>query len=108
MSGKTLKDMAAEKFSDTITVQGIAIEGVTPERLDDFEFVEAVAIISDPDTSDGETLRSLAFICPVIFGQSQWKRIKAALREQNGGRLTGATVLTFVLDVLNALNSKNS
>lgn len=108
MSGKTLKDVAAERFSDTITVNGITIEGVTPDTLNDFDFLETIATMSDPEADDGEKLRAIANIGPVVFGAPQWKRIKAELREQNDGRLSAETVMAFINGTLAALNAKNS
>lgn len=107
MSGKTLKEAAAEKLGHGITVQGIAVEGVTPDTLNDFDFLETIATMSDPDADDGEKLRAIASIGPVIFGSKQWRRIKAELRGQNDGRLTAETVMEFINEVMAALNSKN-
>lgn len=108
MSGKTLKEAAAEKLSDTITVQGIAVEGVTPDTLNDFGFLEAIAVMSDPDADDGEKLRAIANLGPVIFGAKQWRRIKAELREKNDGRLPAEAVMGFIDGILTELNAKNS
>lgn len=106
--GKTLKDVAAEKLSDVIVVHGITVEGVTPEDLNDFEIMEAFAIMSDPDADAGVRLRAIASIAPVIFGAKQWKRIKAELREQNDGRLPNEVAMEFITGVIDALSSKNS
>lgn len=108
MSGKTLKEVAAEKLADSITVQGITVEGVTAETLNDFEFLETLAMMTDPDAESGEMLRAIASIGPVIFGAKQWKRIKADLRKQNGGKLPNEAVMEFLNDVMGALNAKNS
>lgn len=106
--GKTLKEAAAEKLGHVITVQGITVEDVTPETLNDFEFLEVIAAMGDPDADDNEKLRAIANIAPVIFGSKQWKRIKAELRERNNGRLPNEVVMSFIEDTLAALNAKNS
>lgn len=105
---KTLREAAAEKLGHVINVQGIAVEGVTPDTLNDFDFMEAVAVMSDPDATDGDIIRSMSAIGPIVFGRAQWKRIKSELREQHDGRLTGETVMGFVNDTIAALNAKNS
>lgn len=104
----TLKEATAEKLGKIITVQGITIEDVTPDTLNDFDFLEAVAIMSDPDAEDGESLRAMAKVGPIIFGARQWKRVKAELREQNGGKLTSDVVMGFVDETLAELRVKNS
>lgn len=106
--GKTLKEAAAEKLGKIIVVQGISIEGVTPDVFNDFEIMEAFAAITDPDANSGEKLRATALIAPTIFGSKQWKRIKAELREQNDGRLQTETVMGFIDEVMDVLNAKNS
>lgn len=108
MSGKTLKDVAAEKFSDTITVQGITVEGVTPETVADFEFVETIGIMTDPDADDDVRLRAILNFGPTMFGAKQWKRIKRELREQGGGVLPQDVVMDFFTATLVELNAKNS
>ena len=108
MSGMTLKDVADAKFGDAIIVQGIKVDGVTPEVFNDFEIMEAFAAISDPDAESGEKLRATAMIAPIIFGSKQWRRIKAELRAQNDGKLQTETVMDFVDEVMDALNAKNS
>lgn len=105
--GKTLKEAAAEKLSEILVVQEITIEDVTPDTLNDFDFLETIAVMSDPDADDGEKLRAIANIGPVVFGAPQWKRIKAELREQNDGKLSAETAIGFINDVLAALNAKN-
>lgn len=89
-------------------MSGVSVENVTPDALNDFEFLEAVAVLSDPDADDGEKLRAMAGIAPAIFGAKQWKRIKAELREQNDGKLTAETVMQFISGVIEALKAKNS
>ena len=106
--GKTLKEAAAEKLGKTLTVMGITIEGVTTETLNDFEFVEAIATLSDETAEPMEKLRARTVIGPIIFGAAQWKRIMSELREQNDGRLTNETVVDFIDGVINELNAKNS
>lgn len=106
--GKTLKDAAAEKLAGSIEVNGITVEGVTAETLDDFDFLEAIAISSDPDATDSEKLLAFTKVGPIVFGADQWKRIKRELREQNGGRLPVESVMGFIDGVLVRLNSKNS
>lgn len=108
MSGKTLKEAAAEKLGHGITVRGIWIEGVTPEVFDDFELMEAFASMTDPDADNAEKLRATAKIAPTIFGSKQWKRIKAELREQNDGKLPTDTVMEFVGEAMDVLEAKNS
>lgn len=105
--GKTLKEAAAEKLGKEFEVRGITVEGVTPETLNDFEFMEAIAVMSDDSASDAEKLRAMASIAPVVFGARQWKRIKVELRAQNDGRLTAETVMSFIDGVLAELNAKN-
>ena len=105
--GKTLKEAAAEKLGHAITVQGVTVEEVTPDTLNDFDFMEAVAVMSDPDATDGDIIRSMSAIGPIIFGSKQWKRIKAELRELNGGKLTGETVMDFINETIAVLNAKN-
>ena len=104
----TLQETAAEKLGKTITIQGIVIEDVTPDTLNDFDFLETIAIMSDPDATDGESVRAMAKIGPVIFGSKQWKRIKAELREQHDGKLTGDVVMAFIDSALTELRAKNS
>lgn len=106
--GKTLKEAAAEKLGHVITVQGITVEGVTPDKLNDFDFLEAIATMTDPDAGDMDIIRSMSAVGPIVFGAKQWKRVKAELREKNDGRLTGESVVDFVFEVMAALNSKNS
>lgn len=106
--GKTLKEAAAEKLTDCIFVQGIEVAGVTPDTLNDFEFMEAIAVMSDPDADDGAKLRALANIAPTIFGLKQWKRIKSELRKQNDGRLPAEVVMKFIDGVLVEIKAKNS
>lgn len=108
MSGKTLKEAAAGRPADAITVQGIAVEGVTPDTLNDFEFLEAVAVLIDEAEDDAAKLRATASIAPAIFGKTQWRRIKGELRERNDGRLTAETVMQFIDGALTELKAKNS
>lgn len=105
--GKTLREAAAEKPDKIIVVQGITVENVTPDTLNDFEFLETIATMSDPDADDGEKLRAIASIGPVVFRPKQWKRIKAELREQNDGRLSAEIVMEFINGVMAELNAKN-
>lgn len=107
-NGKTLKEAAAEKLGKIIVVQGIAIEGLTPDTLNDFDFLETIATMSDPDADSVEKLRAMANAGPVIFGSKEWKRIKAELREQNDGRLNAETVMEFINGVIAELKAKNS
>lgn len=106
--GKTLKEAAAEKLSGAVTVCGIVVEDVSRETLNDFEFLETIAIVSDPDADDGDKLRAIANTGPVIFGAKQWRRIKAELREQNEGRLPSEVVMAFIEGTIAAVNAKNS
>ena len=106
--GKTLKEAAAEKLGKEFEVRGITVEGVTPETLNDFEFVEAIAVMGDESADNMEKLRAMTSMGPVIFGAAQWKRIKSELREQNDGKLTNETVMGFIDGVLAELNVKNS
>lgn len=108
MSGKTLKEAAAEKLSSTITVQGITVEGVTPETVADFEFVETIGIMTDPDADDDVRLRAILNFGPTMFGAKQWKRIKRELREQSGGVLPQDVVMDFFTATLVELKAKNS
>lgn len=105
--GKTLKDAAAAKLSGSITVHGIEVEGVTPETLNDFEFMEVIAILSDPESEPNERLRAIADVAPIVFGKAQWKRIKAELREQNGGKLPVEAAMGFINDTVLELKAKN-
>ena len=104
----TLKEAAAEKLGKAVTVHGVTIEGVTAEAFDDFEIMEAFAVMTDPDATEGETMRAMASFGPIIFGSKQWKRIKAELREQNGGRLSTETVMQFLNEAMTELKAKNS
>ena len=108
MAKKTLKEAAAEKLGHAITVDGITVEGVTPDTFDDFDFLETIATMSDPDAENGEKLRAIANYGPIIFGQKEWRRIKAELRAKNDGRLTVEIVMEFINGVMAALNAKNS
>lgn len=107
-NGKTLKEAAAEKLGHVIVVQGISIEDVTAETLNDFEFLEAVATWTDPDSTDADVIRSLSSLGPIIFGSKQWKRVKSELRAQNDGKLTGECVIAFVNATIAELKAKNS
>lgn len=106
--GKTLKEAAAEKLGHSITVQGITVEDVTPDKFNDFDFLEAVATMTDPDAGDLDVIRSMSVAGPLVFGSKQWKRIKAELREQNDGKLPGECVITFIFGTMTAIKSKNS
>lgn len=97
----------ADKTQETIVVRGISIEGVTKETLNDFEFMEVIAVMGDPDADDSERLRAIADIAPIIFGRAQWRRIKAELREQNGGKLPVEAAMGFINDTVMELNAKN-
>lgn len=105
--GKTLDGLAAERQAGPVTVRGIAVEGVTPDALNDFEFLEAVAAMSDPDADDAEKLRAVAVICPAVLGRRQWRRVKSELRAANGGKLPIEAVMGFIEELMEALNSKN-
>ena len=105
--GKTLKEAAAEKLGKVLVVNGITVEGVTPETLNDFDYIEALATLSDETAEPMEKLRAMASMGPVVFGAKQWKRIKSELREQNGGRLTNETVMDFLDALMAELNAKN-
>lgn len=105
--GRTLKEVAAEKLTDCIFVQGIEVVGVTRETVDDFEFTEVLAVMSDPDAEPAEKLRATAAAGPIVFGKEQWKRIKAELRAQNDGRLPNKAVMDFIDATLVELNAKN-
>ena len=107
-SGKTLKEAAAEKLGASVDINGIAVEGVTPESLDDFEILEMIAVMSDQYAEEGEKLRAITGFGPAVFGAREWRRIKAALREQNDGRLTNETVMEFIGATMNVLQAKNS
>lgn len=103
----TLKEAAAEKLGKTVTVMGIAIEGVTSDAFNDFEVMEAFAVMTDPDATEAETMRAMASFGPIIFGSKQWKRIKAELREQNGGRLPVEAAMGFINDAMTEMKAKN-
>lgn len=105
--GKTLDGLASGKQPASVTVRGIAVEGVTPDTLNDFEFLETVAAMSDPDADDAEKLRAVAGICPAVLGRRQWRRVKSELRAANGGRLPTEAVMGFIEELMEALNSKN-
>ena len=105
--GKTLDGLASGKQPAPVTVRGIAVEGVTPDTLNDFEFLETVAAMSDPDADDAEKLRAVAGICPTVLGRRQWRRVKSELRAANGGKLSTETVMGFIEELMEALNSKN-
>lgn len=105
--GKTLKEAAAEKVGGVMVVHGVKVEGVTAETLNDFDFLETIAVMSDPDADDGAQLRAITSIGPIIFGAKQWKRIKAELREQNDGRLPNEVVMSFINGIMAELNAKN-
>lgn len=107
MAGKTLDEAAAERLAAAVEVDGIAIEGVDASSLDDFDFLEAVAALSDPDAEDGEKLRALAAIAPSVLGRAQWRRVKAELRERHGGRLTAEVATGFIFALLGRINAKN-
>ena len=83
------------------------VEGVTPDTLNDFEFLETVAAMSDPDADDAEKLRAVAGICPAVLGRRQWRRVKSELRAANGGKLPTEAVMGFIEELMEALNSKN-
>lgn len=105
--GKTLKEAAAEKLGKVLVVNGITIENVTAETLNDFDYIEALATLSDDTAEPMEKIRATAAMGPVIFGAKEWKRIKSELRAQNDGRLTNETVMGFLDGVMTELNSKN-
>ena len=105
--GKTLDGLASGKQPASVMVRGIAVEGVTPDTLNDFEFLETVAAMSDPDADDAEKLRAVAGICPAVLGRRQWRRVKSELRAANGGRLPTEAVMGFIEELMEALNSKN-
>lgn len=106
--GKTLKDYAAEKFSDSVTICGITVEGVTHEKVNDFEVLEITAMMSDADADDNERLRAIMSFGPTVYGKKQWKRIKSELRAQNSGNLPNEVVMDFFAATLAAVNAKNS
>lgn len=107
-SAKTLKEIASEKFDNAVTICGVTVMGVTPDTLDDFEILETIAVMSDPYADEDEKLRAITSFGPAVFGAKEWKRIKAALREQNDGRLTNETVMEFIGATMAALKAKNS
>lgn len=106
--GKTLKEVAAEKFSDTVTICGITVEGVTHDKVNDFEVLEITSMMSDADAADDERLRAIMSFGPTVYGKKQWKRIKADLRKQNDGKLPNDVVMDFFTATLAAVNAKNS
>ena len=106
--GKTLKEVAAEKFSDTVTICGITVEGVTHDKVNDFEILEITATMSDADADDDERLRAIMAFGPTVYGKKQWKRIKSELRKQNDGKLPNEAVMDFFTSTLAAVNAKNS
>lgn len=107
MAGETLDERAAGAQAAELEVDGIRVEGVTAEALADFEFLEAVAALSDPAATDAEQLRALASIAPIVFGAPQWRRVKAELRARNGGRLPAEAATSFIFGVLEAARAKN-
>lgn len=107
MADKTYGEVAEKSALDVLVVQGIEVEGVTRETLDDFEFMEVIAIMGDPDADGDDRLRAIANVAPIVFGKSQWKRIKAELRERNNGKLPVDAAMGFINETVLALNAKN-
>ena len=107
MADKTYGEVAAKAAPGVLVVQGIEVEGVTRETLDDFEFMEVIAIMGDPDADGDDRLRAIASVAPIVFGKAQWKRIKAELRDRNGGKLPVDAAMGFINETVLALNAKN-
>lgn len=107
--GKTLKEAAAEKLGHAITICGVTVTGIDRERLDDFEILETVMVMNDPDGDKVEKAKATMKFGPLVFGAKQWGEIKAQLRANNDGKLTNETVMTFFYATMAALNEvKNS
>lgn len=107
--GKTYGDVVAEKTSSTVTIMGVEGIEIMHEALEDFELVELAMVLNDNDADDADKTRALAAFGPAAFGAKEWKRIKAELRKQNGGKLTVSTAVMFIYTALIELGKlKNS
>lgn len=81
-----------------ITVDGIEL---SPRRdmADDYDVVEAVAVCSDPDAPDyAKTLATVRIYRALLGGD--YDRVKAELRERNGGKLPVSAMIDFMAEVM--------
>lgn len=86
-------------------VDGIALS-LRAEDLDDFEIVEAIADANDPDSDDDAQMRAVVRIFRLVY-KGDYARVKAELRDRNGGRLTAETMMGFFNATMEAVKAKN-
>ncbi len=94
------------KEPKTIEVEGITLT-IEPSFADDFEFVECIAIMSDPEATTAEQAVATVNMMRRVFG-ADYARVKRELREAHGGALTNEVMQEFFSATLARVNAKNS
>lgn len=89
----------------TITVDGINV-AISPDTLDDFEVVEAIADATDETADDTAKLRAVVNLFRLVYADG-YDRIKHELRDRHDGRLTTETMMGFFTATLETINAKN-
>lgn len=81
-----------------VEVDGISVT-VDIDIADDFEITEQAAIANDPYSTASERMSATIRVYKLMLG-SDYRRVKDELRKKNGGRLTNATMIAFISDVI--------
>lgn len=84
--------------SKAITVDGIELVP-RHDMADDYDVVEAVAVTSDPDAPDYAKTRATVRVYRALLG-ADYDRVKAELRERNGGKLPCSVMIDFMAKVM--------
>lgn len=84
-----------------IEVMGVKLD-IDATALDDIDVIECIADLNSPDADGAGQAAATVKLLRTVFG-SDYQRIKAELRERNGGRLTVETMGDFFTGVSDAL-----
>lgn len=95
----------AAKRTKAVEVDGITVK-VDPERLEDYELVEAIAEASSDEGDDMSRLAASVRMFKLILGDC-YGDVKTQLREKRGGKLSVQDMVEFSVAVLNGAGAKN-
>lgn len=84
-----------------VTSTGFAFE-YDPARLDDFRFVDVLAVVADPEAGYLDKLKGLSTLVTMLLGPELKKALYAHIGERHEGRVPRADLEAAMEEIMNA------
>lgn len=82
-----------------VTSTGFAFE-YDPARLDDFRFVDLLAVADDPEASYLDKLKSISALVTMLLGPELKKALYAHIGERHEGRVPQADLEAAMVEIM--------